>query len=97
LARAAERITLYRIIEAVDGTPSLVQCVESGDSSDYGRCEIAKTCPVRGPVRRIQARLVALLRDVTLADIAQSSEEEMVFDITPQPISATLAVQELAR
>jgi len=97
LARAAERTTLYDIIEAVDGPPSLVQCIEGGDASGNGRCDIAETCPVRLPVRRIHDRLVAVLREVTLAEIAQSSEEEIICDITPSPVSATFTVQELAR
>lgn len=97
LARAAVRITLYDIIEAVDGPPSLVRCVERWDGSENGRCDIAETCPVRLPVRRIHNRLVAVLREVTLAEIAQSSEEEIICDITPSPVSATFTVQELAR
>ncbi len=62
LAHPAERITLYDIIEAVDGPPSLVQCVEGWQGSDNGRCDIAETCPVRLPVRRIHDRLVEVLR-----------------------------------
>jgi len=97
LARAAERTTLYDIIEAVDGPPSLVQCIEGGDSSGNGRCEIAETCPVRLPVRRVHDRLVAVLREITLTDMVQSSEEEMICDITLSPESATLVVQELEK
>lgn len=96
LARPAERISLYNVIEAVDGPPSLVQCVSGTDLSEPGRCEIAETCPIQRPVRRIHERLVGWLREVTLADIARSAEEEMICDITMSPVSADYAAQELA-
>lgn len=73
LARDPETITLAEMIRALedDDKASLADCVAADGSPRDGNCRISDTCPVKGPVRKVHDRLQALLRDVTLAELAE--------------------------
>jgi Rrf2 family protein len=73
LAREPETITLAEMIRALedDDKASLADCVAADGSPRDDNCRISDTCPVKGPVRKVHDRLQALLRDVTLAELAE--------------------------
>lgn len=69
LALPAQRITLASIISIIEGPAKFVQCAtdpEPGESP----CELAKSCPVTRPMRKVHERLTELLEQVTLAELA---------------------------
>lgn len=73
LALPADRITLASIIATIEGPAKFVQCAtdpEPGESP----CELAKSCPVTRPMRRVHDRLTELLNQVTLAELAFDSD-----------------------
>jgi Rrf2 family protein len=79
LADSASKITLARLIEAVEGPLQLVRCKpreENGNGQDNGQaCDLAQTCPLRSPVRRVQQKLEEFLSSITLAEIAREWPE----------------------
>lgn len=72
LARPADEITLYAIINAIEGPVRFVQCTEESRSGE-SLCELFRTCPVTRPVRKVHRKLVEFLKDITLAEIAHDS------------------------
>ncbi len=69
LAQSPEDITLSDIIVAIEGPVRFVQCI-SQPGEGRGPCELLRTCPVVGPVRKVQAQLDSFLKQFTLAQIA---------------------------
>ena len=58
--------TLLDVVEAIDGAISLNQCVSSGD-----QCSRASWCPAHPVWREAQDAMVAVLRDASIARLAQ--------------------------
>lgn len=69
LAAPAERVSLARLIELVEGPARLVRCV-GRTAADARRCELLATCPVRHPIERLQTALESFLESYSVADIA---------------------------
>ncbi len=92
LAKAAEGISLYDIIAAVDGPVALVQCVRAPEdrrlvgAGQACGCELTSLCPVRGAVHRVHHKLVKMLKEVTLADLADQPGESRC-----EPLAAGIA------
>lgn len=71
LAVPVDRVTLARLVEAIEGPLRLVRCVpHSDDASRLEGCELVGTCPVRGPVMKIHHHLERFLSGLTVADVA---------------------------
>ena len=71
LGETPERITLARLIEAVEGPVRLVRCIAHAEDGDGERgCELIGTCPVRSPVVKIHQHLERFLESLTVADVA---------------------------
>lgn len=66
LARASATITLAELLEAVEEGFKLTVC---NDHSPAGACDVEHVCPVKRPMTEIHARLMDVLRAVTLADV----------------------------
>jgi FeS assembly SUF system regulator len=66
LARAAERIGVIDIVEAMEGPLAMTEC-----SVHDGQCGIEHSCGVRANWRRINDVVVDALRSVTLAQMLQ--------------------------
>ena len=62
LARAADRITLGEVIEAVDGPVHIAACQD-----DPSRCGQYPTCNIRQPVVRVQRELQGYMYGLSLA------------------------------
>jgi Rrf2 family protein len=65
LARPAESITVGEVVEAVEGGPALAQCMR-GDHAD---CEQSKRCTIRGPLARINARMLGMLDAIPVSEL----------------------------
>ncbi len=62
LARPAEAITVARVIEVVEGQPSLTQCL-----TDLGACEQFDTCNIKSPLQRLNDEVLLMLSRTTIA------------------------------
>ncbi len=64
LARPAGAITLFEIVEAMEGPLAMTEC-----SLDHGECGISDQCGVRANWRRINDVVAGALRGVSLAQM----------------------------
>jgi FeS assembly SUF system regulator len=65
LAAAPERITVARIIAAIDGPIALTQCVDTTTED----CTVETLCPSRAGWHKINEAVERALSEVTLADL----------------------------
>ncbi|MEK6798974.1 MAG: Rrf2 family transcriptional regulator [Planctomycetota bacterium] len=70
LAKAADSITLYDLVTAIEGPVQLVQCAANGNPAAEAGCELIPWCPIRLPAQRVHDRLADFLRGVTLSELA---------------------------
>jgi Rrf2 family protein len=61
-----EQISVADVVEAVDGPLAIAQCWDEAGPSG---CAQSGNCHLRGPLKRIQEQMAALLRQTTLADV----------------------------
>jgi len=66
LARAADRITLREVVEAVEGPILPNRCLVGA-----GTCERDGTCRVHPVWERVRQEIVAILDGITLAELAR--------------------------
>ena len=62
LARPAEAITVARVIEVIEGQPSLTQCF-----TDLGACAQFDTCNIKSPLQRLNDEVLLMLSRTTIA------------------------------
>jgi len=74
LAVSPHDVTIHGLIKLLEGDLQLVAC--SGEHPD-GECGLLEVCPVRRPLRRLHEKMVGLLSELTLADLA-SDEPTLV-------------------
>ncbi len=79
LARPAGEITVTEIIESVEGPLAFVECV-----LDDPGCSLVSSCSVRTPLQQIHARLLALLSDLTLAEVVADAGGPTELPAQPQ-------------
>jgi Rrf2 family protein len=77
LARDAASVTLADLLEAVEEDFRLTVCNTSEYAEDTS-CEHAATCTVKGPLGEVHARLVGVLRGVSLAELFDPSARPTV-------------------
>lgn len=72
LAVPADRLTLWRILQVLEGSVRLVQC--AGDNGEIvgpqKQCGLTDCCSIRSPLMKIQERLEGFLTHITLAQLA---------------------------
>lgn len=73
MRRPAREITLADLLAAIDEHFQLTVC-NHHDSPVHEGCTLEATCPVKGPLAAIHARLMGVLHDVTLADLFDRNE-----------------------
>lgn len=80
LARDAGRIVLLEVLEVMEGPMQLTPCTSTSqcDESDKAHasaegCDLLGYCPVHHAISRLHNRIENFLRDVSLADLVQSS------------------------
>ena len=64
LARGADLITVIDVIEALEGPLLLTPCEADDD------CEQLQLCSIRDPLRSIKAKVVSILVDTTIHELA---------------------------
>ena len=69
LVRRPEQINLAQLIADLEGPVQLAECVVGRDVDDP--CNMLDSCPIVGPVRRIQDKLNRLLAATTLAELME--------------------------
>jgi len=65
LARPADEITIGAVLEAVEGSPALAQCMRGDPAS----CEQIRRCTIRHPLARIYARVFRMLDTITVSEL----------------------------
>ncbi len=64
LARAADTVTAFEVIRAIDGPLLITSCV-----SARGDCNQAPHCTVREPLSKVNEIIVSALNSVTISDL----------------------------
>jgi len=65
LSRPAEEISMYDIIEAIEGSISLTTCLTDDDD-----CPLEPECSVRGSWERLQSLMIAEMKNTSMAELA---------------------------
>lgn len=87
LARAAEAISVGRVVRDTEGAAMPAECFEA----DGGHCAIAGCCRLRGVLAEAVEAFYATLDRYTLADLARNQQSIVrVLNIRPLPAQATL-------
>ena len=88
LARAADGITLFDLVSAIEGPFHLIQCIVHSDNAGKSGCELEPCCPIRLPALRVHDRMKDFLRSVTLTDLMENQT-------TPVQIGSSIGMLEL--
>jgi len=73
LARSAKDITIYTIVEAVEGSPARAHCLRSREG-----CQQELRCTIKVPLERLRSQVYELLSGITLSDFAECSDTSVV-------------------
>jgi Rrf2 family protein len=71
LATPPKRITLERIVAAIEGPLKLADCVHDDGPRRAKRCLMVGRCPVKDPVRALHNAFRRVLGEMTLADLGR--------------------------
>jgi len=77
LARPADSITVARVIEVVEGQPSLTRCL-----TEVGTCEQFDTCNIKSPLQRLNDQVLRMLSRVTIAQMCEEDFEDLTGEAT---------------
>ncbi len=93
LATPADRLSLARIVQVLEGPLKLVQCVgDNGEKVGFeSRCERTGCCSIRSPLLKINDRLERFLGKITLAGLADSATSEVQVTLRVDSHSAPLS------
>ncbi len=72
LARPAEKITLYEIVKALEGSLAPVDCLKQADL-----CERSLFCATREIWKGLKKKIESYLKSKTLSELAQEQEEKI--------------------
>jgi Rrf2 family protein len=90
LAQPPAATSVAAVIEAIDGPLSMTACTHGDD-----QCDQFSTCTVRDPLRRIRARIAAILAELSISDIAADPDRSPLITVMPSPVTrraSTLSV-----
>lgn len=94
LARDAGTISLAELLEAVEEGFRLTVCNHTSDAHPIeDACSHASTCTVKGPMGEVHARLMGVLRGVTLAELFDPKAKPSVLHALPVLSSAGCGVE----
>ncbi len=82
LADAPDRITIARLIAALEGPIAMTECSMAGTESG---CDFETICGVRGNWQWINGKVMEALESVTLADMCGAVEGSAVAQGRPSP------------
>jgi len=84
LASDPRRISLQKLIEAVEGPVEMVECacederlatMEPGTTIAYN-CKLSQTCPIKRPLQILHDRLTAFLKTTSIFDVCSYRDDE---------------------
>jgi Rrf2 family protein len=79
LALSPESISVGRVVQTLEGAPTLTGCETLGAWSD-GSCDVTPVCPIRSPISRLRSGIWDLMQGTTLADLAAASSPDASTD-----------------
>jgi Rrf2 family protein len=69
LSIPADKLTLSRIIEAIEGPLELADCIRVTNSRRGRECELVNRCPVMNPIHRLHQTVYGILSAMTLSQL----------------------------
>ena len=70
LARPAKEINLAQLVRALQGPLRLVACANQELSNGASECDLAESCPVQSPVRKVHLKMLDFLQGISLAELS---------------------------
>lgn len=70
LARAAGDITAFEVIRAIDGPLFITSCI-----TIHGTCDLAGTCTIKEPLRKVNDSIKDLLTGLRIADLIEGAAD----------------------
>ena len=71
LARAADKISAFEVIRAIDGPLFITSCI-----TIHGACDLAGTCTIKEPLRKVNDSIKDLLSAIRISDLAESPDAQ---------------------
>ena len=71
LARAAQTISAFEVIQAIDGPLFITSCV-----TVRGECDQSDRCNIREPLRKVNDSIEAVLKRIKISHMREETEEE---------------------
>ena len=69
LARAANEISAYEVIRAIDGPLFITSCI-----TVRGECDQTQRCTIREPLRKVNRSIEEVLKKIKIAEMTEASE-----------------------
>ena len=69
LAKAASDISAFEVIRAIDGPLFITSCI-----TIHGPCDLAGTCTIKEPLRKVNDSIKDLLSAIRISDLAESAD-----------------------
>lgn len=70
LARAAEHISAFEVIRAIDGPLFITSCI-----TIHGTCDLAGHCTIKEPLRKVNDSITGLLSGIKIADLMEPADQ----------------------
>jgi Rrf2 family protein len=71
LARPADRISAFEVIRAIDGPLFITSCI-----TIHGACDLAGTCTIKEPLRKVNDSIKDLLSAIRISDLAEFADAQ---------------------
>lgn len=72
LARDAQSISVADVIFALEGPVQIASCAQKHPGTHSEDCQIVSTCPMRGGWDGINSKILHMLRETSVADMAHA-------------------------
>ncbi|MBM4388284.1 MAG: Rrf2 family transcriptional regulator [Deltaproteobacteria bacterium] len=69
LARAPDKITVFDVIEAVEGKSAIVSC-----GFETGKCDNFDLCMIRDPLKKVNERVFDILFSTTISELCRKED-----------------------
>jgi Rrf2 family protein len=69
LARPANEISAFEVIRAIDGPLFITSCI-----TIHGPCDLAGTCTIKEPLRKVNDSIKDLLSAIRISDLAEAPD-----------------------
>jgi Rrf2 family protein len=81
LAKPAAEVTVGALLGAIDERFQLTVCSSHGHPADGAGCSVEQSCPIKGPLAEMHARIMAVLDGVTLADLFRPTDAAPLLEL----------------